>query len=167
MMVSAELISWPIDCWSVCPMLSMSLVARLSTSPRWRWSKYDSGSRDSFACTAPRSRNMVRFTDRLTSRVATAMSRPETRKVHSASSRTVPTAPKSMPLPGVKSVPCSMSAIRPWPWARIWSRTCCLVAPAGICRPTMPEKTRSVARPRIFGPITLRATLTTTQSSRP
>ncbi len=39
MMVSTELISWPIDCWSVCPMLSMSLVARESTSPRRLLSK--------------------------------------------------------------------------------------------------------------------------------
>ena len=55
-MVSSELMSWPIDCCSVCPMLSMSLVARLSTSPRCRWSKYDSGSRDSFAWSSSRIR---------------------------------------------------------------------------------------------------------------
>ncbi len=112
-------------------------------------------------------RYIVRFTARLTSLVATAISRPAIRNVPSASSRVFPTASKSMPLPGVKSVLISMSAIRPRPWARIWSRTCCLVAPAGICRPMMPEKTRSVARPRIFGPTTLRPTLTTTHSSRP
>lgn len=33
-MLSREFTSWPSDCWSVCPMLSMSLVARDSTSPR-------------------------------------------------------------------------------------------------------------------------------------
>lgn len=34
MMVSREFTSWPIDCCRVCWMLSMSFVARLSTSPR-------------------------------------------------------------------------------------------------------------------------------------
>ncbi len=114
-----------------------------------------------------RSRYIVRFTARLVSRVATAISRPATRKVPSAISSTFSTAPKSMPLPGVKSVLFSMSAIWPRPWSRIDWSTCSLVAPAGICLPMMPAKTRSVALPRIFGPITLRATLTTTHSSRP
>ena len=44
-------------------MLSMSLVARLSTSPRGCLSKYDSGSRDSFASTSSRSRYTVRLID--------------------------------------------------------------------------------------------------------
>lgn len=78
-------------------MLSMSLVARLSTSPRCRLSKYDSGSRDSFVCTSSRIRNMVRFTARFTSRVATAISRPAAPNTASASSSTCPTAVKSMP----------------------------------------------------------------------
>ena len=58
-----------------------------------------------------------------------------------------------------------MSAIWPWPRARIESRTCSLLVPAGISRPMMPAKTRSVAWPRIFGPTTLRPTLSTTQHS--
>ena len=66
--VSSELTSWPIDCWSVCPMLSMSFVARERTSPRCRLSKYDSGSRDSFAWTSLRIRNIVRLTTTITSR---------------------------------------------------------------------------------------------------
>ena len=38
-MVSSEVTSWLSVCCSVCAMLSMSLVARLSTSPRGCWSK--------------------------------------------------------------------------------------------------------------------------------
>jgi hypothetical protein len=148
-------------------MLSMSLVARLSTSPRCRLSKYASGSRDSFVCTSSRIRNMVRLTARFTSRVATAISSPAAPNTASANSRTLPTAVKSMPSPGVKSVLRSMSATSPSPRSRIESSTCSLEAPSGISRPTMPEKTRSVASPRIFGPITLRPTLNTTQASSP
>ena len=37
--VSSELSSWPRPCWSVVPMLSMSLVTRLRMSPRSWWSK--------------------------------------------------------------------------------------------------------------------------------
>ena len=37
--VSSEVSSWLIVCCSVCEMLSMSLVTRLSTSPRGCWSK--------------------------------------------------------------------------------------------------------------------------------
>lgn len=55
-MVSSEFSSCPIVCCSVWPMLSMSFVARLSTSPRFCWSKYDSGSRDSFAWSSSRIR---------------------------------------------------------------------------------------------------------------
>ncbi len=102
---------------------------------------------------------------RLDSRVDTAISSPATRNVPSASSRTLPTAPKSMPLPGVKSVPESMSATSPSPRFRIESSTCSLVAPEGICRPMMPANTRSVALPRIFGPTTDRATLSTPHAS--
>ncbi|CAM5555023.1 hypothetical protein SGLAM104S_03204 [Streptomyces glaucescens] len=164
MMVSSELISCPIDCCSVCPMLSMSLVARDSTSPRCRLSKYDSGSRDSFVCTSSRIRYIVRFTTRFTSRVATAISSPATANTASANSSTFPTAVKSMPSPGVKSVERSMSAMSPSPRSRIAWSTCSLVAPGSISRPTIPAKTRSVASPRIFGPATDRPTLITTQS---
>lgn len=132
MMVSSELMSWPIVCWSVCPMLSMSFVARLRTSPRWRLSKYDSGRRDSFAWMSSRIRKTVLLSARLDSRVATAISRPAPRKVHRASPSTEPTAPKSMPWPGVKSIPESMSATPESPLARIASMTCALLLPAGI-----------------------------------
>ena len=37
--VSSEVISWLIVCWSVWLTLSMSLVTRLSSSPRGCWSK--------------------------------------------------------------------------------------------------------------------------------
>ncbi len=37
--VSSDVISWLIVCWSVWLMLSMSLVTRLSSSPRGCWSK--------------------------------------------------------------------------------------------------------------------------------
>ena len=46
--VSSEVSSWLSVCCSVCAMLSMSLVTRLSSSPRGCWSKYASGSRFSF-----------------------------------------------------------------------------------------------------------------------
>ncbi len=44
------------------------------------------------------------------------------------------------------------------PSATAASMTCCLVTPAGICPPMMPDSIRSVARPRILGPTTLSAT---------
>ena len=40
MIVSSDVISWVRLCWSVWPMLSMSFVTRLSTSPRGWLSKY-------------------------------------------------------------------------------------------------------------------------------
>ena len=50
--VSTEVMSCDSVCWSVCATLSMSLVTRLSSSPRGWESKYLSGSRDSFASTS-------------------------------------------------------------------------------------------------------------------
>ncbi len=47
--VSSEVSSWLSVCCSVCAMLSMSLVTRLSSSPRGWPSKYGSGSRLSFS----------------------------------------------------------------------------------------------------------------------
>ena len=41
--VSTEMNSWLSVCWSVCETLSMSLVTRLSRSPRGCLSKYLSG----------------------------------------------------------------------------------------------------------------------------
>ncbi|CAM5670731.1 hypothetical protein SCALM49S_08556 [Streptomyces californicus] len=74
--VSTELMSWPIVCWSVCEMLSMSFVARLSTSPRLARSKYDSGSRASFVWRSSRSWNTIRLITRIDTRVATSISSP-------------------------------------------------------------------------------------------
>ena len=51
MTVSTEVISCESVCWSVWATLSMSLVTRLSSSPRGWPSWYFSGSRDSFAST--------------------------------------------------------------------------------------------------------------------
>ncbi len=55
MTVSTEVMSWVSTCCSVVEMLSMSLVTRLSRSPRAWVSKYDSGSRPSLPSTSPRS----------------------------------------------------------------------------------------------------------------
>ncbi len=54
--VNSEVMSWVRLCWSVWPMLSMSLVTRLSRSPRGWPSKYLSGSRPSFSSVSRRSR---------------------------------------------------------------------------------------------------------------
>ena len=56
MTVRSDVMSWVRLCWSVWPMLSMSLVTRLRTSPRGWPSKYLSGSRPSFSSTSWRSR---------------------------------------------------------------------------------------------------------------
>ena len=56
MTVSTDVISWVRLCWSVWPMLSMSLVTRLSVSPREWSSKYLRGSRPSLVSTSWRSR---------------------------------------------------------------------------------------------------------------
>ena len=56
MIVSSEVSSWLRVCCRAWEMLSMSLVTRLSTSPRGNLSKYDSGSRLSFASTSSRIR---------------------------------------------------------------------------------------------------------------
>ena len=70
-----------------------------------------------------------------------------------------------MPCPGMKSTLLSRSAYPSCPLARRPSTTCSLVMPAGIWPPMTPAKMRSVARPRILGPIELSATLTTAKTS--
>ena len=61
-----------------------------------------------------------------------------------------------MPCPGTTwSMAASMSATESSPWARSASAACSWVTPAGIWAPKTPAKTRSVAPPRIFGPIAL------------
>jgi hypothetical protein len=54
--VRTEVMSWVRLCWRVWPMLSMSLVTRLSVSPRAWLSKYFSGSRPIFSSTSRRRR---------------------------------------------------------------------------------------------------------------
>ena len=60
--VSVDVSSWLSVCWRLCARLSMSLVTRLSMSPRgWR-STYRSGIRLSLSSTSERSRNIARCT---------------------------------------------------------------------------------------------------------
>ena len=68
---------------------------------------------------------------------------------------------KSMPTPGIRSTPLSMSASWSWPCALTESIACAFVIPSGRNPPTTPEKMMSVARPRILGPSEVSATLTT------
>src|SRR5215831_17152263 len=77
----------------------------------------------------------------------------------STHSSTRPTAVKSMPCPGVKSTPPSMSARRLSPRARTACTTSALDAPERKPRPTTPATITSVAWPRIFGPSTASPTL--------
>ena len=60
--VSSEVSSWLRVCCRLCATLSMSLVTRLSSSPRGWASKYGRGSRPSFASTSRRRLKIVRFT---------------------------------------------------------------------------------------------------------
>ncbi len=83
--VSIDVTSWLIvidsDDWT----LSMSLVTRLSSSPRWRASKYDSGSRCILSSTSERNAIMVRCTVTLSSRACTQTNSAATRYRTSAS----------------------------------------------------------------------------------
>jgi hypothetical protein len=58
-----------------------------------------------------------------------------------------------------------MSATLLLPAARAAATTCSFVRPAGSCLPIAPANIRSVARPRIFGPMTMKATLATPSAS--
>ena len=62
MSVRAEASSWLNVCCIVCWMLSMSLVTRLSSSPRGTVSKYDNGKRCSLSSMSERRRRAVRWT---------------------------------------------------------------------------------------------------------
>ena len=71
-----------------------------------------------------------------------------------------------MPCPGTTwSIAASMSATESSPCARSASAACSWVTPAGICAPKTPANTRSVAPPRIFGPIALSSTLPTANAT--
>ena len=61
-MVSTPVRSWLSDCCVLCETLSMSLVTRLSRSPRACVSRYDSGIACNFASTSWRRRIIVRCT---------------------------------------------------------------------------------------------------------
>ena len=63
--VSSEVSSWLIVCCRVWLTLSMSLVTRLSSSPRGCWSKYSSGSALTLSSTSPRIRRTVFWTTSL------------------------------------------------------------------------------------------------------
>ena len=63
--VSREVSSWLIVCCRVWLMLSMSLVTRLSSSPRGCWSKYSSGSALTLSSTSERIRRTVFWTTSL------------------------------------------------------------------------------------------------------
>ncbi len=60
--VSNEVSIWLSDCCRLCWRLSMSLVTRLSRSPRGVVSRYWSGRAWSLSSTSDRSRRMVRWT---------------------------------------------------------------------------------------------------------
>ncbi len=72
---------------------------------------------------------------------------------------------KSTPWPGFSVMLETMSAMRSWPLARRPATACSLVTPAGICLLTTPSKRMLVALPRILGPTTAKATLTTASST--
>ena len=129
--VSTAVNSWLIVIDSDVWMLSMSLVTRLSTSPRCRESKYDNGSLCTLSSTSARSATIVRCTVTFSSRAWTQTSSAAIRYSPSASSRVRPTAPKSMPAPGVTFILDNRSANVPSPRARAASTACCLVMPAG------------------------------------
>ena len=152
--VKTEVSSWLIvidsDVWT----LSMSLVTRLSTSPRCRESKYDSGSRCTLSSTSARSATIVRCTVTLSNRDWAQTISAASRYSTSASSSVRPTAAKSTPTPGVTFIRDNRSANIPSPRARAAATACSLVMPVGSCRPITPLNNRSVAWPRIRGPTT-------------
>ncbi len=152
--VNTEVSSWLIvidsDVWT----LSMSLVTRLSTSPRCRESKYDSGSRCTLSSTSARSATIVRCTVTLSNRNWAQTISAASRYSTSASSSVRPTASKSTPTPGVTFIRDNRSANMLSPRARAAATACSFVMPAGSCRPITPLNNRSVAWPRIRGPIT-------------
>src|SRR4051794_36084747 len=66
-----------------------------------------------------------------------------------------------MPRPGTTCWASIRLPTPSWPAARALSAASRVVSPAGSCLPMIPAKIRSVAWPRIFGPTTFSATLTT------
>ena len=97
---------------------------------------------------------MVRCTATLSSRACSQTSSAATRYSPSASSSVRPTAPKSTPRPGTTFMPDSRSANVLSPRARAAAMACSFVSPAGSWRPITPLNNRSVAWPRMRGPIT-------------
>ncbi len=105
MTVSSEVSSWLSVCCRLCATLSMSLVTRLSSSPRCMPSKYFSGSRLILSSTSARSAKTVSCTTRLSTRACSHMKTLESTYSASTSSSTRCSAPKSMPCPGLRSMP--------------------------------------------------------------
>ena len=99
-------------------------------------------------------RTIVRCTTTLSSRACSQTSSAATRYSASASSRVRPTAAKSTPRPGTTFIPDSRSAKVLSPRARAAAIACSLVMPAGSWRPITPLNNRSVACPRMRGPMT-------------
>ena len=81
---------------------------------------------------------------------------PSTTRISRASS------PKSIPCPGTKAMPESMSAAWPFPVARSPSITWSRVRSAGIWADRTPPKITFMASPRMEGAHTLKTTATTT-----
>ena len=148
--------SWLSVCCRLCETLSMSLVTRLSSSPRGCLSKYGSGSRLSLSSTSARSCRIGALHDAV-EHVALQPGQQAGGDVQHQRQQ------QDLPEPG--EVDAHARAARP-SW-RACRRSCrCpppgrrrpparAVVPAGSCLPITPEKMRSVACPRIFGPITL------------
>ncbi len=132
----------------------MSLVTRLSSSPRCRPSKKDSGSRCTLSSTSERNAVMVFCTVALSSRICTQSNSATTKYRTRASASVRRTAAKSTPWPGTTFIPDSRSAKALSPRARAAATACALVIPAGRCRPMAPLNSRSVAWPRTRGMMT-------------
>ena len=167
MTVSSEVSSWLRVCCRLCATLSMSLVTRLSSSPRgWL---VEVGQRQPVELVLDVAAQPV---DGAVHRAG------EHPALHPLQQRgdgvqrqtnisTWPSAVKSMPWPGTTG-PSRRACRRgcPGPRPAAPSAACCWVTPAGICVPKTPAKIRSVAPPRIFGPIALSTTLPTARAAR-
>ena len=117
--VSSEVSSWLSVCCRLCAMLSMSLVTRLSSSPRGWLSKYGSGSRLSLSSTSARSLRIAL----LHHAVEQVALQPEQhagarRRGRARAAGSARAAAKSMPTPGTTLIRSSMSAMLSLPAAR-------------------------------------------------
>ncbi len=109
--VSRETMTWESTCWRDWATLSMSLVTRLRTSPRDWPLKCRSGSRASLAWASRRSRPAVRWTAPLVSRPWTIPKPADATYTASTHSRTVPRAPKSIPVASGPKAPSTTRSV--------------------------------------------------------